>query len=250
MNQQPEPGESLPGLFVTGTDTGVGKTWVTALIARDLTDRGVRTGVYKPVCSGAVYAEDGRLVYEDIERLAAATDDQFPRERIGPQTFHAPLAPPVAAARESAEVDSELLRTGAGWWQGRVDLLLVEGAGGLLSPITWEETVADLAAELGLPLVIVAAMRLGAVNHTLLTVEVARRRGLPIAGIVLNHLPGGRDPLAVQTNPALIDAFVDVPILASVDPKQPSGLRGWPDGRTIDWLEVAGGNSPEARSEA
>lgn len=252
MSQQagiPDRPAPLRGLFITGTDTGVGKTWVTAAIARNLTDQGVRTGVYKPVCSGAVYSADGRLVYEDVERLAAATDEEFPRERIGPQTFVAPLAPPVAAARESSRVDSELLRSGADWWRGRVELLLVEGAGGLLSPITSTETVADLAAELGLPLVIVAAMRLGAVNHTLLTVEVARQRGLPIAGIVLNHLPGGRDPLAVQTNPALIADFVDVPILARVGPKQPAGLRVWPDGRTIDWLALAGGNPSEARSD-
>lgn len=225
----------LPGLFITGTDTGVGKTYVTALLIRELLERGVNVGAYKPACSGSVPGPDGRPLWEDVETLAAALGGRFSRDETCPQRFAAPLAPPVAARLEGRAVDAGLLRAGAERWQGKIELLLVEGAGGLLCPLTERETVADLALDLGLPLVIVARLGLGTINHTLLTVEVARGRGLSVAGIVFNQGPPvdtfaveGIDQqcldLSSSSNPREVAARVDVPVLGVVATDQSGGL--------------------------
>ncbi len=175
------------GLFVIGTDTEVGKTFVACQLARLLVDAGMRVGVYKPVASGsdAMSASDAELL-----RSAARQDCEL--ERVCPQQFLAPVAPPIAAAMEGRTVDESLLLTGANWWLGRCELLIVEGAGGALSPISDRLTVLDLAEQFGYPLLLVVANRLGAVNHTLLTLEVAQRRGLRVEAIILNELPNAK----------------------------------------------------------
>ena len=223
------------GLFVTGTDTGVGKTYVASLIARELVAAGLKVGAYKPVCSGS----DDRGVWRDVESLSAAIGDNFPLERICPQRFTAPLAPPVAARREGLHVDSHLLRTGARWWQDRVELLLVEGVGGLLCPLTDEETVADLASDLGFPLVVVAHMALGTINHTLMTIEVAKHRGLRVARIVLNQASADAGDLASNTNAGEIAARVDVPLLGVVAHGQSVGLLQQGRLIRINWLTLS-----------
>jgi dethiobiotin synthetase len=204
------------GLFITGTDTGVGKTTVAAMIARHLRAEGRRAGAYKPVCTGGTLGSDGRLVWADVDALCEAIGRAFPAERICPQTFAAPLAPPFAAAAEHRQVDRQLLRTGAAWWYGQVDVLLVEGVGGLLCPLTDDETVADLARDLNLPVLIVARLGLGTINHTLLTVEAAERRGLEVAGIVLNEAEPGTDDPSTRINPAAIAARCHTPVLGVV----------------------------------
>ncbi len=223
------------GLFFTGTDTDVGKTWVTAMVARGLRAGGTRVGAYKPVASGAV---DGR--WHDIEVLSAALGGQFPADRICPQRFDAALAPPEAARRESREIDANLLRSATRWWTDQVDLLLVEGVGGLLCPLTETETIADLAVDLGWPLVIVARSGLGTINHTLLTIDAARRRSLTIAGIIIND-SRPPDPLdqSVGTNALVIERHSGVRVLGHVGHRQCGDLLT-PDGTaTIDWLELA-----------
>ena len=229
---------SLPGLFITGTDTDVGKTYVAALMAQQLAADGVRVGAYKPVCSGSVPTPEGGQVWEDVERLCSAVGGSFPAERVCPQRFAAPLAPPVAARLENNAVDAQLLRAGIRWWQGRVDLLLVECVGGLLCPLTETESVADLAEDLGFPLVVVATTGLGTINHTLLTVEVAKHRGLTVAGVVLNHRVPPGDDMAAQTNLSEIAARCDVPVLGVVRHGSPVALLQ--DGRPIriDWRSL------------
>lgn len=175
----------MTGLFVTGTDTGVGKTWTACAILESLRIAGYRTGAYKPVCSGAERAGDGSLIWSDAEQLRKAAGGDWPLDSICPQRFKAALSPPAAAAAEGSAVDWNRMLQGAAWWRGQVDCLVVEGAGGLLCPLTNDRTIADLAAELRYPLLIVAADRLGTINHTLLTLEVARSRQLPVAGVVL-----------------------------------------------------------------
>jgi dethiobiotin synthetase len=175
------------GLFVTGTDTGVGKTHATVLAAEALRATGQLVGAYKPACSGVTFDGAGERRWEDVERLSAAIGGAFPRERVGPQCFDAPLAPPVAARREGRVVDAGSLTTGLEWWLGRVDALLIEGVGGLLCPLTETGTVADFAREAGFPLLIVARAELGTINHTLLTLDAADRRGLPVAAVLLNR---------------------------------------------------------------
>ncbi len=227
------------GLFITGTDTGVGKTYVTTLIARELSAAGLQVGVYKPVCTGSLAGADGKPVWNDVERLSTAVAGRFDAFRVCPQRFHAPLAPPVAARLEEKVVDAELLRTGARWWQERVELLLVEGVGGLLCPLTEDETVAELARDLNYPLIVVCRLGLGTINHTLLTVEAARNRGLTVAGIVLNQADQAEAGSAAATNPAALAARTPAPVLGVVEHNQPDGLLR--DGRRIriDWAALA-----------
>lgn len=188
-------------LFVTGTDTGVGKTTVTSALVRHWQAHGFNIGAYKPVASGCEVNAQGIPFWGDIEAYYAALDGRFPRERICPQSFAAPLAPPVAARHMGRVVDWQLLVSGARWWESQVDALLVEGAGGLLSPLTETETNADLAMSLGYPVLVVARLGLGTINHTLLTVEAAQRRGLHVQGVVLNAAqPTGADE-SVNSNP-------------------------------------------------
>lgn len=207
------PTQLCRGLFVTGTDTGVGKTTVGAALVRYWRLTGQRVGAYKPVASGCDCNQQGEPIWEDVEAYFAALDGHFPRDRICPQCFTEPLAPPVAARAAGVEISDELLATGSEWWQSEVDCLLVEGAGGLLSPLSHVQSNADLAARLGFPLLIVARLGLGTINHTLLTVEVAQRRGLNIRGIVLNSAQPSTDDESSKSNPDEIARRCDVPIL-------------------------------------
>ena len=225
------------GLFITGTDTDVGKTWVTSAIARQLRAQSVRVGVYKPVCSGAEEAADGNLHWHDIDELAEATGNEFDETRICPQRFRHPLAPPVAARYEGKNVDADLLRSGVAWWAGQVDILLVEGVGGLLCPLTATSSIADLATDLKFPLLVVARANLGTINHTLMTLDVAERRGLAVAGVILNEVEAaGHDP-SITTNAAEIARRTTVPVLGVMPHgRQELVLR---ENRTPDWMQLA-----------
>ncbi len=172
--------------FITGTDTGVGKTFVTAAIARALRARGKRVGVMKPIESGCA-KESGQLVPKDAIAIREAAASTAPLDKINPYRFEEPISPHLAAriSGETIELDSikkiyEELASG-------VDVMLVEGAGGLLAPITDRLTMADLAKELKLPMVVVAASKLGVLNHTLLTVHYAESMDIFIKGIIVNH---------------------------------------------------------------
>lgn len=200
-------------LFITGTDTGVGKTTVSSSIVRHWHSQGQRIGAYKPVASGCEFTSEGQPFWGDVEAYFEALHGQFPRDRICPQSFAAPLAPPVAARQAGRSVDAELLLSGARWWESQVDSLLVEGAGGLLSPLTETESNADLAVALGYPVLVIARLGLGTINHTLLTVEAAQRRGLQIKGVILNAAqPAGPDE-SVNTNPEELARRCPAPFL-------------------------------------
>jgi dethiobiotin synthetase len=182
----------IPGLFFVGTDTEVGKTFQAALLARSLRQRQVRVGVYKPVLSGLadLSLPSGERGHDDATILGAAAGlDSALIPMICPQRFSAPLAPPLAAQLESRLVDERLLYNGALWWSVKCDFLLVEGAGGLMSPVSSNLTVIDLAAQFGLPVVLVAANRLGCISHTLLAAEALRCRSINLLAVVLNRLP-------------------------------------------------------------
>jgi dethiobiotin synthetase len=212
------PTNSPPGLFLTGTDTDVGKTYVGALIARAIAAQGLRVGVYKPAASGCLF-RDGTLVSDDAVQLWKAAGRPGELDRVCPQRFEAPLAPHLAARAEGKRVDEQLLRTGVQYWRERSDFVLVEGAGGLLSPIGDETLVADLAAELGYPLIIVAANRLGTINHVLQTLFTAKdyRGRLKVAGIILNEVspPSNADP-SRDSNPSEITQRSPTPLLAHI----------------------------------
>lgn len=186
-------------LLITGTDTNVGKTWITCLLLRQLRSQGIRTGAYKPVCSGAEHKPDGSCSWIDVDRLIEALGVTTELDLVCPQRFQAAVAPNVAARQEHSVVDDDRLRSGVAAWQERCDYLVIEGAGGLMCPLSDESTVLDVAEALSAPILIVAANRLGVINHTLLTVAAAQSRDLVIAGIVLNDTDGqtvSEDPSA------------------------------------------------------
>jgi len=224
------------GLFITGTDTGVGKTYVTALIARSLVRGGKRVGVYKPVASGCE-ENNNQLVSDDAERLRAAIGSDVPIDRVCPQRFAAPLAPHLAARVEGKTVDADLLRSGIAVWIDDCDIVLVEGAGGLMSPISDEDYVADLAFDLGYPLIVVAPNVLGVINQTLQTLITAAtfRDGLDVAGIVLNDVQPqdfDADP-SVESNYDQLVSHCVPPILAHVK-WQASEINS-----EVDWIRLS-----------
>jgi len=209
---------TLPGLFVVGTDTGVGKTRVAAAIARTWTLAGRRVGVLKPVSTGGVWRE-GALTSPDADLLIEAAGGGIPHDRAAPLVFEEPLAPPVAARRSGSPLTPEAVELAVAdalmWWGGRAEAMVVEGVGGLLCPLAEGWTVADLAIALDYPLVIAAHRGLGTINHVLITVEAARGRSLRVAGVVLNGARPTVDPLAEATNAdELARRLGDVAILA------------------------------------
>lgn len=182
----------MTGCFVVGTDTGVGKTHVAAALARTLVAAGRRVGAYKPVASGFAAADmagcDALLLWEAIgRRLSPAA--------VCPQSFMAAIAPHRSARAEARTVDERLLRAGVEVWNDHADVVIVEGAGGLFSPLGDTTLGVDLARDFGLPVVVVDAARLGMVGRTLATVRAARAEGLEVAAVVLSHVlpPRGDD---------------------------------------------------------
>jgi dethiobiotin synthetase len=208
----------IPGLFITGTDTGVGKTYVAALIAQSLVRSGRRVGVYKPAASGCSF--DGqRLVSDDAVALWNAADRPGDLDHVCPQRFRAPLAPHLAARQEGKRLDADLLRRGIEYWRERSEIVVVEGAGGLMSPLGENAYVADLADAFGFPLVVVSRNALGTINQTLQTLMVAAsfHRGLSVAGVVLNEAtPPDAADASRATNRQELVSRCTVPILAGV----------------------------------
>ncbi len=175
------------GFFVTGTDTGVGKTLVACALLHALAARGLRAVGMKPVAAGAE-PKSGGLVSEDVEQLAAASNVAVPRSLANPYCFAPPIAPHLAAQEEGREIVLEPIVHAYRELTALADVVVVEGAGGLLVPLNAREDMADLALRLTLPVILVVGMRLGCLNHALLTAEAARARGLRLAGWVANHV--------------------------------------------------------------
>ena len=209
----------VPGLFIVGTNTGVGKTYVAALIARQLAAEGKSVGVYKPAASGCRRV-GGRLVSDDAAALWEAAGRPGALENVCPQLFEAPLAPHLAARAEGHELDAERLRRGIEFWRRRSEIILVEGAGGLMSPLGDREYVADLALEFGFPLIVVSPNVLGTINQTLQTLITASAHGggLSVAGVVLNHpQPPTPDDPSLSGNRRELEVRCSVPVLAEVE---------------------------------
>lgn len=176
----------MTSYFITATDTGAGKTFVASALAKALKNRGIDAGVMKPVESGCAPVE-GKLVPEDAEALKKASGSTDPLGMICPYMFKEPLSPHLAARLSGTEVDLDEIKRVYIELSKRHEVMIVEGAGGILAPLTDAKTVADLALLLALPVIIVAPSRLGVINHTLLTIEAARSRGLDVRAVVLNN---------------------------------------------------------------
>lgn len=231
----------LPGIFVVGTDTSVGKTYVAAALARVLAAQGRSVGVLKPVATGAT-REQGVWRSEDAEQLIEAVGREIPVERVAPILYEEPLAPSVAARRAGTPLDQAFLESvvsdALDWWAERAEVMVVEGLGGLLCPLAEGTTVADLAVALDYPILIVARRGLGTLNHTLMTVEAAKIRSLRVAGIILNSPEAETGSLAESTNAEeLVRRLPGVPILAELRHDLNSTLSD--PLRLVDWYDHA-----------
>jgi dethiobiotin synthetase len=173
------------GFFVTGTDTGVGKTRFAVALLEALTRAGARTAGMKPVASGCE-TRGGRLVNDDALALKAASSIDAPYDQVNPYAFAPAIAPHVAAARAGVSIELSRLRSCFDALALRADSVVVEGAGGWLVPLGPDTTMADLAASLRLPIVLVVGMRLGCISHALLTARAIEASGQRLAGWVAN----------------------------------------------------------------
>ena len=202
------------GIFITGTDTGVGKTVVAAGLALALKAKGIDVGVMKPVETGC-QLQNGQLLAEDalfLQKISGVGDDL---SAINPYRLKDPLAPAIAAERDGVKIDLDVIRHVYLGLASRHEVVIVEGAGGLLVPLTERYFMADLARQLELPLLLVSRASLGTINHTLLSLHYARQRTLSVLGIVMNHTSPEMG-LAEQTNKAALKRWADCPFLGAI----------------------------------
>jgi dethiobiotin synthetase len=221
------------GVFVTGTDTGVGKTVVAGAICAALAARGERVAAFKPAVTGT--DEPSADWPPDHELLASAASAGQTAADVAPVTFGPPVSPHYAAELAGTRIDVDGLRDAACDTSANVDALVCEGVGGLLVPLTPDYSVRDLAGNLGLPLVVVARTGLGTINHTLLTVEAARAAGLRVAGIVMTPWPEHPEPIE-RSNRETVERVSGVAV-SGLPPATPATLAA--AGATLpldDWL--------------
>lgn len=201
--------------FITGTDTGVGKTIVTAGLAKALKRRGYDVGVMKPITSGA--SRRGKeLVSEDAEYLLAAAALEDPAMLVSPVCLEPPLAPYTVTLLTGQKIDMASVMAAFVALSNMHEILLVEGIGGILAPIRQDYSVLDLVREMDAPLVIVARPGLGTVNHTAMTVACARAAKVAVAGVVFNFCEDSPETAAEKTNPDVVRQVCDVPVLGVV----------------------------------
>jgi dethiobiotin synthetase len=194
------------GYFITGTDTGVGKTLVSCVLLHAFASQGKTVVGMKPVAAGC---ENGKWL--DVEMLAAASNVMAPQECRNPYALVPPIAPNVAANRAGINIDMSVIRHAYLELQKKADVVIVEGVGGFLVPLNDQQDSADMAEALGLPVILVVAMRLGCINHALLTARAVRAAGLTLAGWVANRI----DPemAALDENVFVLKQRLDCPLL-------------------------------------
>lgn len=233
------------GLFITGTDTGVGKTLITGAIASILSRQGVKVGVFKPIASGCRHDRQG-LVSPDAEFLAMCAQTDYPLSVITPVCYKTPAAPVTCAEVEHRPIVYEPIAEAYGYLCRNCDVVLVEGIGGAMVPIDPQHTILDLAVEFNLPVVIVARPNLGTINHSLLTIEAVRSAGLPVAGLVISGYNAAEADIAQETAPDVICSFAQTNILAIVPFDEDSSVEQARLGPAVteslslaDWLTLA-----------
>ena len=211
----------LNGLFITGTDTGVGKTYVACGLAKALVKKGVHVGVMKPIATGETnFSADA----EELKKAAQVIEN---KEIINPYCFSIPAAPLVSARCAKQRISVPKILSAYRQLTKIHDFLIVEGAGGLLVPISYTMTMADLAKKINLPLLIISRGSLGTINHTLLTVSYAQTYHIPVFGILINHTEPIRS-VAQKTAAQTIQQFTDTPVLGEI-PYSPKKICHMPD---------------------
>lgn len=218
-------------IFITGTDTHVGKTVVTTAIGLALKKLGLRTGIMKPVETG-IKVTDGEF-QADSSRLHRLLAVEAPYEWVTPYQFLDPVAPLAASRKVNQPIDFELIKNRYQQLSSECDFFFVEGAGGVMVPLTEQETVLGLIEFLQVPCIVVCRSILGAVNHCLLTLEALRHRKIPILAIVLNHVmdpsTSETEQLQISSTVQLIREFSKVPVLGPVA-FEPLILKNWEQG--------------------
>lgn len=211
------------GLLITGTDTGVGKTMLGCALAFAARARGMRVGVMKPAETGCVEA-GGELVPSDARALLYSASSQLPLDLACPYRYRSPLAPARAAEADGLPApDPDTIADNFRQIASRSDLVIVEGAGGVTVPLTWQFNFADLALRLGLDVVLVVGNRLGCLNAAVLSVHYARARALKLVGCVLSDTESVSTS-AIETNPDSLPRLIDVPYLGRIRHKEPVSL--------------------------
>jgi dethiobiotin synthetase len=215
------------GFFIAGTDTGVGKTLVSVALTRALVARGLRVAVMKPVAAGAIDTADGPRNDDALELLAAANVPAA-YDDVNPCLLATPASPHLAARHAGVSIRAEPILRAQRKLAALADCMIVEGAGGWLAPISAVETMGDLAEKMALPVVLVVGLRLGCLNHALLTREAIRSQGLPFAGWVANKM-ASEMPLAAANIDTLASRFGMSPlgVVPSGIPAPAEGLPPW-----------------------
>jgi dethiobiotin synthetase len=201
------------GYFVTGTDTAVGKTLIACALLHAFAARGLAAVGMKPVACGAEPAA-GALVFDDVERLIVAGNVTAPRRHVNPYCFAPPIAPHIAAARAGVAIELDRIEESFRVLAARAQVVIVEGVGGFRVPLGTDTDTAQLAARLALPVVLVVGVRLGCLNHALLTAESIAAHGLKLAGWVANHVDPRME--AADENVRALEALMTAPMLARV----------------------------------
>ncbi|UCV18164.1 dethiobiotin synthase [Ferribacterium limneticum] len=205
-----------PAYFLTGTDTEIGKTFITCALLHRAGLDGLKAVGLKPIAAGT----DGAGLNDDVEAIRAASNVELPRQIINPYCFKPAVAPHIAAAEAGVSIEFGPIRASCDAARQQADLVIVEGVGGFCVPLSGEQSTADLAVNLGLPVILVVGMRLGCINHALLTAEAITARGLKLAGWVANRI----DPMMsrFEENLATLQTLLPAPLLGVV-PHGPQG---------------------------
>ena len=203
------------GFFITGTDTGVGKTFVAAGLIRAMREQGLDVCPMKPAETGC-RVNKGRLISADTLKLIQASGVDEPIDLINPYRFRKPLAPSVAVELEGGNFKKRVVVDAYKQLAKKYEIIVVEGAGGIMVPLYKRYLFLDLVKDLNLPLMIVARSGLGTINHSLLTIEAARKKGIKILGVVMNSAVKSKKDISCKTNPEVIARIGKVSLLGII----------------------------------
>lgn len=224
------------GLFVTGTDTDVGKTVIAAGLAGVFKKRGLKVGVMKPIQTGAI-KKDEKLISLDIELMIKTSGISDDIHLLNPYCLQPPAAPLIASQITGINLDIKKILTAYAVLKSRYEIVIVEGAGGLLVPILTNYLMIDLIKDLDIPILIVAKPSLGTINHTLLTIRQTQLEGIHLIGIIINGFKEDEAGIAEWTNPQIIENLSKVPILGIIPYSDKISVEKGTPGNIVELLE-------------
>jgi len=227
----------MTGFFIVGTDTEVGKTLVSGALILKLREQGKKVIGFKPIVAGTYQDDSGHTLNEDLETLRIASQLMPGQLNLSPYVLDMPVAPHLAAAMIGITLEIDVIIQALGDIQKHSDYIIVEGAGGFLVPLSDDKDLGDLAQQINLPIILVVGMKLGCINHALLTQEAIKARGLKIAGWIANSLVNEMSLL--QENVATLQAKINAPFLGLI-PSLPNALQKSPNSPySIEALDFA-----------